>query len=219
MEVALSGRPRAIKKERKEVYTQNDLPPGTLKAWKEHIIPAWRNFAGCQENPWNTSGLELCDELREIWDMVHPRNPQPIDADCPIFVVAVQRWYEWRGSISRAVQVAVDTYMAEYSEDPTVRAAHASFMKGNSERIPFAWRFHPCSSEEPSSYQGLFLSPFISAGLAAYFNMTSSVCEELMVDSEPRGALALATVSAHELLSLHCETSTAAVGKDQRGRA
>ncbi|KAF8963631.1 hypothetical protein BDZ97DRAFT_1661447, partial [Flammula alnicola] len=109
---------------------------------------------------------------------------------------AVQRWYEWRGTIARAVQVAVDTYMAEYSEDPTVRAAHATFMKGNSERIPFAWRFHPCSSEEPSSYQGLFLSPFISAGLAAHFNMTSSVCEELMVDSEPRGALALATVSA-----------------------
>ena len=43
-------------------------------------------------------------------------------------------------------------------------------------------------------YKGLFLSSFILVGLAVHFNMTSSVCLELEVDSEPHGALAIVTV-------------------------
>ena len=44
-------------------------------------------------------------------------------------------------------------------------------------------------------YKGLFLSDFVFEGSAAQFNMTSTVCPELQVDSEPCGALALAAVA------------------------
>ena len=52
MEAVIGGCPRAIQK--KEVYNQMHLPEGTLQAWKTHIIPAWRDFASAQENPWHT---------------------------------------------------------------------------------------------------------------------------------------------------------------------
>ena len=86
MEAAIGGRPHAIRK--KEVYNQMHLPEGTLQAWKTHIIPAWRDFAGSQENPWHTTTPELCDDLKEIWDIVYPtRAHQVIDMDGPIFNV------------------------------------------------------------------------------------------------------------------------------------
>jgi len=44
-------------------------------------------------------------------------------------------------------------------------------------------------------FTGLFLSDFVLEGLAAHFNMTSTVCPELQVDNEPCGALAIATVA------------------------
>lgn len=87
MEASLGGRLRAIRKEKKEVYTQAHLPPGCLPNWKDHDIPAWRNFAGAQESPWNTSSLELCEDLKEIWGFVYPSYPQVVDSECAIFVV------------------------------------------------------------------------------------------------------------------------------------
>jgi hypothetical protein len=50
-------------------------------------------------------------------------------------------------------------------------------------------------------YKGLFLSYFVLVGLAAHFDMTSSVCPELEVDGEPRGASVIATVGVRLLLS------------------
>ena len=45
-------------------------------------------------------------------------------------------------------------------------------------------------------FKGIFLSDKpVLKGLAAHFNMTSTVCPELQVDSEPCGALAVATVA------------------------
>ena len=76
MEAAIGGRPRAIRK--KEVYNQMHLPEGTLQAWKTHIIPAWRDFAGSQENPWHTTTPELCDDLKEIWDIVYPTRAHQV---------------------------------------------------------------------------------------------------------------------------------------------
>ncbi|KAF8808516.1 hypothetical protein BYT27DRAFT_7255446 [Phlegmacium glaucopus] len=70
------------------------------------------------------------------------------------------------------------------------------FMKGDTIQIPFAWKEHPLSAKDPQVFKGLFLSDFVLEGLAAHFNMTSTVCPELQVDSEPCGALAVATVAA-----------------------
>lgn len=193
MEAVMGGRPRAVRK--KEIYNQTHLPEGTLQAWKTHIISAWRDFAGAQENPWNTTMPELCDDLKEIWDIVYPtRAHQVIVMDGPIFTVATQRWYEWRSTIGRAVLLAVNVYMEEFSDDVDARAAHAIWMKGDDDTIPFTWKDHPLSAEEPQVFKGLFLSYFVLVGLAAHLNMTSSVCPELEVDSEPRGALVIATV-------------------------
>ena len=86
METAVGGRPRAIR--RKEVYNQNHLPPGTLASWKTHLIPAWRDLAGTRVNAWHTTLPELCDELKEIWDIVYPfRMQEIIELDGPIFSV------------------------------------------------------------------------------------------------------------------------------------
>jgi hypothetical protein len=65
----------------------------------------------------------------------------------------------------------------------------------------------------PKVFKGLFLSDFVLEGLAAHFNMTSTVCPELQVDSEPCGALAVATVAVclipcfllHHLILLQAE--------------
>jgi len=55
-------------------------------------------------------------------------------------------------------------------------------------------------------YKGLFLSYFVLVGLAAHFNMTSSVCLELEVDGEPCGALVIAMVGVRLLLpSILCD--------------
>ncbi|KAF8958629.1 hypothetical protein BDZ97DRAFT_1612271, partial [Flammula alnicola] len=116
--------------------------------------------------------------------------------DGPIFVVAIQCWYEWRGNIGRAVLLFVNEYMQEYSDDIDACAAHATFMKGDAVKVPFAWKKHPLSAEEPQVFKGLFLSDFVLEGLAAHFNMTSTVCPELQVDSEPCGTLAVAMVAA-----------------------
>jgi hypothetical protein len=104
--------------------------------------------------------------------------------------------------------------MKDYSNDVDARAVHATFMKGDTVRIPFAWKDHPLSTEDPQVshshpcsfrssdniahckvFTGLFLSDFVLEGLAAHFNMTSTVCPELQVDNEPCGALAIATVA------------------------
>ncbi|KIK00494.1 hypothetical protein K443DRAFT_100266, partial [Laccaria amethystina LaAM-08-1] len=109
---------------------------------------------------------------------------------------AIQRRYEWRSNIARAVLFSVNADMENFSEDVDARAAHATWMKGDTDRIPFTWKDHPMSAEEPQVYKGLFMSYFMLVGLATHFNMTSSVCPELEVDSKPHGALAIATVGA-----------------------
>ena len=50
-------------------------------------------------------------------------------------------------------------------------------------------------------YKSLFLSSFVLVGPATHFNMSSRVCLELEVDSEPCGALAVATVGVRLLSS------------------
>jgi len=86
METPVGGRPRAIR--RKEIYNQTHLPPGTLALWKTHLIPAWRDLAGTRVNAWHTTLPELCDELKEIWDIIYPsRTQEIIELDGPIFGV------------------------------------------------------------------------------------------------------------------------------------
>jgi hypothetical protein len=42
-------------------------------------------------------------------------------------------------------------YMEEFSDDVDARAAHAIWMKGDSDRIPFSWQNHPMSAEDPQA--------------------------------------------------------------------
>ncbi|KAF8808514.1 hypothetical protein BYT27DRAFT_7255442 [Phlegmacium glaucopus] len=121
IETPIRGRPRAIR--RKEVYNQNHLPAGTIISWKTYLIPTWRDLAGTQVNAWHTTLPKLCDKLKEIWDIVYPsRTQEIIELDGPIFSVAIQRWYEWRGNIGCAVLLFVNKYMKEYSDDVDARA-------------------------------------------------------------------------------------------------
>jgi len=39
--------------------------------------------------------------------------------------------------------------MKDYSNDADARAVHATFMKGDTVKIPFAWKDHPLSTEDP----------------------------------------------------------------------
>jgi len=83
--------------------------------------------------------------------------------------------------------------MALSTEDPQVSRSHPNSFRlsdnvGNCE-----------------VFTGLFLFDFVLEGLAAHFNMTSTVCPELRVDNEPCGALAIATVAV--LSESHCVVS------------
>jgi hypothetical protein len=66
---------------------------------------------------------------------------------------------------------------------------------------PAHWHSHHSTHDEAARTPGLFMSYFMLVGLATHFNMTSSVCPELEMDSEPRGALAIATVGVRRLSS------------------
>jgi hypothetical protein len=66
-----------------------------------------------------------------------------------IFYLAIQRWYEWRANIGRAVLLFVDEYMKDYSNDVDARAVHATFMEGDTVKITFAWKDHPLFAEDP----------------------------------------------------------------------
>ncbi|KAF8808782.1 hypothetical protein BYT27DRAFT_7255244 [Phlegmacium glaucopus] len=140
VQTAVRGCPWAIR--RKEVYNQNHLPAGTIISWKTYLIPSWRDLAGTQINAWHTTLPKLCDELKEIWDIVYPSQTQEIiELDGPIFSM-------WHGNIGHAILLFVNKYMKEYLDDVDVRATHATFMKGDTIQIPFAWKEHPLSAEE-----------------------------------------------------------------------
>lgn len=64
---------------------------------------------------------------------------------------------------------------------------------GYRSRMPLTLKVQPSRS-------GLFLSPWILAGMAAHIQMTGTVCEQLKVSDPPKGALLMAIVSVSVFL-------------------
>ncbi|KAG5635851.1 hypothetical protein H0H81_009859 [Sphagnurus paluster] len=205
----LSAQTRSAKKEPRDKYTHADLPEKTLKRWKEFFIPAWRDFAGTTKNPWNTSDLSLVGDMQEIWNIVFDDSPQTIDSEGPIYALATQRWYEWRGKIAHTVHAAVSQYFLDFSDSQEDRAAEAAFLLGKN--LPFTWKDR--SSDNPNEYSGIFRSSFIIAGLSAHLKMTSGLCAELQVDEYPQGALVIAIVSAERSIN-YWNTGSSTLGVD-----
>jgi hypothetical protein len=74
---------------KKDIFTHSDLPVGTAVRWKLVFLPAWRNYLGTRENPWDTSDLSLLPEVNELWVLVFPDHPQHggIKSDDAIYVL------------------------------------------------------------------------------------------------------------------------------------
>ena len=49
--------------------------------------------------------------------------------------------------------------MKDYSDDVNVHTVHATFMKGDTIKIPFAWKDHPVSIEDPQVSRSKLILP------------------------------------------------------------
>ncbi|KAF8308527.1 hypothetical protein F5887DRAFT_859477, partial [Amanita rubescens] len=123
---------------------------------------------------------------------------------------ACQRGREWRARIAREVLQATKVYLINTTcgESPTAIAEYVHHLMDGA---CYMWEEH--DAQDPKDYKGLFLTPYIIAGLAAHLEMTAKLPEELQITVPPRGALALATVAAERALKAW-ESGSCTLGED-----
>ncbi|KAF8329951.1 hypothetical protein F5887DRAFT_1082120 [Amanita rubescens] len=186
-----------------------DLNSRQLETWKKVVIPAFRSVLGALSNPWDHSNPELLNELVYICQLVLPDAPCNIEHHSPEYIIACQRGREWRARISREVLQATKVHLIDTcGEAPSAIAEYVSHLMDGAR---YMWEEH--DSHDPNDYKGLFLAPYIIAGITAHLEMTARLPEELQITSPPKGALALATIAAERALKAW-ESGSCTLGED-----
>ncbi|KAF8332569.1 hypothetical protein F5887DRAFT_1080649 [Amanita rubescens] len=208
LDPGLPGRRRGKTKDRSSMGCLN-LTPKQLESWRKLLIPAFRSVLGALTNPWDNSNPELLNELIYIYRLVLPDAARDIAHNGPEYLIACQRGCEWRARIAREVLQATERYLNDQcGEAPTAIAEYVGELL---EGARYMWETH--DAPQPSGYQGLFLAPYIVAGIRAHLEMTAQLPPELQISEPPRGALALATVAAERALKAW-ESGYCTLGED-----
>ena len=130
---------------------------------------------------------------------------------------ASQRGCEWRARIAREVLQATEEYLVDLCGDSTTAIVEyvghlldgARYMwEEHDATNPLVSRRHsrPCFTNDIlQDYKGLFLAPYIIAGIRAHLEMTANLPPVLQITAPPQGALALATVAVR-CMFLQCDS-------------
>ncbi|KAJ3574501.1 hypothetical protein NP233_g1725 [Leucocoprinus birnbaumii] len=168
------------------------LSPDELQRFKKHLVPAFCAVLGVQPHPWDNNNPSLLKELRIIWDMVLPMVPRTLEVNGDEYAMATQRNCKHRARITNDVMSAVGLHLADMCGDSpsTIREHVEHLLKDGKAR--YMWKTHDLDDK----FEGLFLAPYIIAGITAHLEMTATLSDELKVLNYPHGALALSTVAA-----------------------
>ncbi|KAG6894907.1 hypothetical protein C0992_004016 [Termitomyces sp. T32_za158] len=169
-----------------------DLSTADLRQFKT-LVRAFRAVLAVQDIPWNNSNANLLEELTFLWKTMFPHLPRVIEWDGKEATVATQRLNEYRSKIGSSVMEAVDCYIRDTcgEEYPTVIEEHVGYLM---EKARYMWLTH--DSENKEDFEGLFMAPYIIAGMTAHTEMTAGLPDHLEVTEYPCGALALSTAAA-----------------------
>ncbi|KAJ3576934.1 hypothetical protein NP233_g74 [Leucocoprinus birnbaumii] len=181
-------------------YLVLELTSDQLRRFKQLVIPAFRSVIGCLEYPWDNTNPELLDELRFIWPRALPDVKRQLHAQGNEYGLAIQRATEYRARIAKDVKNAVRVHLIDTCGDssPSSIQEYVDLLL-EKDKARYLWKTTDLESLT-GTFEGLFLAPYIVAGISSHLEMTAGLPDELTVSTYPQGALALATVAAERAL-------------------
>ncbi|KAJ3552590.1 hypothetical protein NP233_g12846 [Leucocoprinus birnbaumii] len=113
---------------------------------------------------------------------------------------AIQRATEYRARIAKDIKNAVRVHLIDTCGDssPSSIQEYVDLLLENG-KARYMWKTTDLESLT-GTFEGLFLAPYIIAGISSHLEMTAGLPDELTVSTYPQGALALATVAAERAL-------------------
>ncbi|KAM6489613.1 hypothetical protein JOM56_014935 [Amanita muscaria] len=189
-----SDRTRSAATRKDRGYRILQLSCEHLQLFKKLVTPAFRAVIACQPYPWDNSNPDLLVELQFIWNIVYPTVSRNLQANGEEYAVSTQRLCEYRARIARDVMTSVENYIDDVCGNaPSAIEEHVGHLleKGYAR---YMWR--KSDADNPQEFEGLFMAPYIIAGMTSHLEMTAGLPNQLQVVAYPRGALALATVAA-----------------------
>lgn len=211
-------------------FRMEDLPDGSQQRFREELGPLWLDFISTLENPWDLTNH--IDVLQEIWNMTFPDIEHTVQkTDDPVHFLLLQRASSYRCDIAKRGEIAVAAYLDSIGlKTPDEIAQHIGFLVpsvsetyGDEETVkcyPFMWReakniMNKDGRVERTETKGAFCSRPISDTFAHYLEIRECIPQALRQMDNPRGALALATVSVERALKMY---STGTYTKPKDGR-
>ncbi|TFY56704.1 hypothetical protein EVJ58_g7472 [Rhodofomes roseus] len=114
--------------------TNEALPRGTRSRYNTLFMPRLLELLGRLENPWDLQGINPAAEMQRLWEELFPnhRLGYVIQPKTPIYVLTMQRVYNWRSDLGEAAINAVKKYWEDNQLTGTnERAACAAFHIGD----------------------------------------------------------------------------------------
>ncbi|KIL64224.1 hypothetical protein M378DRAFT_11608 [Amanita muscaria Koide BX008] len=200
LHVGVTHRARSTAPRKDRGYRILQLSCEQLQLFKKLVTPAFRAVIAAQPYPWDNNNPELLSELQFIWNVVYPTVPRNLQANGEEYAVSAQRICEYRARIARDVMTAVENYLDDVLGNTNAPSVIEEQIDHLLERGKARYMWQKSDSDNPKEFEGLFMAPYIIAGMTSHLEMTAGLPDELQVAAYPRGALALATVAAERAL-------------------
>ncbi|KAH9836178.1 uncharacterized protein C8Q71DRAFT_708861 [Rhodofomes roseus] len=116
--------------------TNEALPDGTRSKYNAVFMPRLLELLGRLDNPWDLQRINPAAEMQRLWEELFPNHPlgYVMQPKTPVYVLTMQRVYNWRSDLGEAAINAVKKYWEDNQLFGTdERTACAAFHIGDSD--------------------------------------------------------------------------------------